>query len=179
MRAAVVLAAVAAATVVSASSARAETFDANDAPPPPTTGKIYASLAWQTVVFSSPPDQMIVSYDHPVALEGGLRVGDLPVFAHAVVATSSMGYRSAAIGPELRAGNIVKGVFGVDIGYQNDPRGVDSMYSVDGVFVAPRIGLEIGSRALWARAVFEGRSTLRSGPSGSAGALTLAVGHDF
>lgn len=164
---------------MTAAPARAETFDANEPAPPPTTGKVYASLAWQTVVFSSPPDHIVVSYDHPFALEGGLRLGDLPVFAHAVVATSSLGYGSAAIGPELRAGNTVRGVFGVDIGYQNDPRGVDSMYSVEGMFVAPRLGLEIGSRALWARAVFEGRSTLRNGPSGSAGALTLAIGHDF
>lgn len=179
MRVAVVLAAVAAVAAVTAGSARAETIDANEPPPPPTTGRVYASLAWQTVVFSSPPDQLVVSYDHPVALEGGLRLGDLPFFAHAAVATSPMGYTSAAIGPELRAGNTIKGVFGVDIGYQNDPRGVDSMYSVEGMFVAPRLGLEIGSRTLWGRAVFEGRSTLRSGPSGSAGALTLAVGHDF
>jgi hypothetical protein len=112
------------------------------------------------------------------AVDIGHQLGHAPVYAHLAVAAAGSGYVDAHGGVELRAGSVVKGIVGVDTGYQHDPREVDRMFSVEGPYVAPRLGLEIGTRALWLRGSIDWRTTLAQG-GGRASAFGLVVGHDF
>jgi hypothetical protein len=142
-----------------------------------TGGKHYLALGMESVVLSTP--SMTPDAVHPTTVEAGYRLGTTPVYAHAAVGATPAGFVEARGGIDLRAGTMVKGVFGIDAGYQHDPRAVDAMYSVDGAFVAPRLGLEVGTQKLWLRGAIDWRYTLAHGAAGHATSVGLAAGHDF
>ena len=147
----------------------------------PTGGKHYVALGIETVVLSTPPSMYLLFPDtaHATTLEAGYRISDVPLYVHAAVGGTGSGYLDARAGIDLRAGNMVKGVFGLDAGYQRDPRMVDALYSVEGPYVAPRLGLEVGTQKLWVRGFFDWRYTLAQGAAGHAGSFALVAGHDF
>lgn len=142
-----------------------------------TGGKHYLALGMEAVTLSTPamtPDAV-----HPTTIEGGVRIGALPLYVDAAVGAAPSGYVDTHAGIDLRAGTVVKGIFGVAAGYQHEARAVDAMYSVEGPYVAPRIGVEVGTQKLWVRGWFDWRYTLEKGPSGHAVSVALAAGHDF
>ncbi len=147
----------------------------------PTGGKHYVALGVETVVLSTPPGMYVVIPDiaHATTLEAGYRISDVPLYLHAAVGGTGSGYLDARGGIDLRAGGMVKGVFGLDVGYQHDPRMVDALYSVEGAYVAPRLGLEVGTQALWVRGFFDWRYTVAQTAAGHAGSFALVAGHDF
>ena len=147
----------------------------------PTGGKFYLSGGIETVMLSKPPGGLVDLPDTEGAavVDAGYRLGTTPIYARAAVAASPSGYVDTRVGIELRAGGFVKGIAGLDVGYQHDRRMVDAFYSVEGPQVAPRLGLEVGSRALWLRGSFDWRATLRRTGGGRAGSFGLAAGRDF
>ena len=157
-------------------SANAESVEVDDSGAP-TGGTHYLALGMESVVLSTP--SMTPDAVHPTTVEAGYRLGETPVYAHAAVGASPAGFVDARGGLDLRVGTMVKGVFGVDAGYQHDGRAVDAMYSVDGAYVAPRIGLEVGTQKLWVRGSFDWRYTLAQGDAGHATSVALLAGHDF
>ena len=143
----------------------------------PTGGRHYLAVGMESVVLSTPA--MTPDAAHPTTIEAGHQVAELPLYLRVAVGATPAGYVDTRAGLDLRIGTIVKGVFGIDAGYQHDPREVDAMYSVEGPYVAPRLGLEVGTQDLWVRGAFDWRYTLARGASGHAGSFALLAGHDF
>jgi hypothetical protein len=145
------------------------------AEPPPDdagAGKRYVASGIESLTFASGADTA-----NAASLDVGQHLGS-SIYAHLALAAAGSGYVDAHAGLELRAGDMVKGIFGLDTGYQHDPRDVDRMVSVEGPYVAPRLGLEIGTPALWLRGSIDWRYTLAQG-GGRASAFGLVAGHDF
>jgi hypothetical protein len=136
-------------------------------------GKRYIATGLESLAFASGHDTAGAA-----AIDAGHRLGDAPIYAVAGVAAGGSGYVDAHGGIELRAGSVVKGIVGLDTGYQHDARDVDRMFSVEGPYLAPRLGLEVGTPALWLRGSIDWRYTLAQG-GGRASAFGLVAGHDF
>jgi len=160
-----------------AARAHAEPLTVDEGTAVPSGGARYLSIGLESISMStvSPAPAFATA----ATIDAGIRLGATPFYAHAGAAAARAGHVDARGGLELRVGGMVKGLFGVDLGYQRDPRGVDAMYSVAGPFVAPRVGLELGTEALWIRGLLDWRYTLASGPNGHATSLGLLVGRDF
>jgi hypothetical protein len=135
-------------------------------------GKRYVASGLESLTFARGADTT-----NAASIDVGQRLGG-PIYAHLAVAAGGSGYVDAHGGFELRIGSVVKGIVGLDTGYQHDPRDVDRMFSVDGPYLAPRLGLEIGTPALWLRGSIDWRTTLVQG-GGRASAFGLVAGHDF
>ena len=161
--------------------AHAEDAAGSDDGAVPTGGTYYLALGEEAVVLSTPPTMLFAFPDSvdPTSLEAGYRISDAPLYLHAAIGGSTSGYIDARAGLDLRAGGMVKGIFGLDAGYQRDPRMVDAPYSVEGPYIAPRLGLEVGTQKLWVRGVIDWRYTLARAASGHAGSFALFAGHDF
>lgn len=157
-------------------AAHAEPVEVDDSGPP-TGGKHYLAIGMESVVLSTP--SMTPDAAHPATVEAGYRLGTTPVYAHAAFGASPAGYVDARGGLDLRVGTMVKGVFGVDAGYQHDARAIDAMDSVEGAYVAPRIGLEVGTQKVWVRGGVDWRYTFSQGAAGHATSVALLAGHDF
>ena len=136
-------------------------------------GKLYLSSGFENLTFASAQQTAGAAM-----VDVGHRLGEYPIYAHLAVAGGTTGYMDAHAGLELRAGNVVKGIFGIDTGYQHDARDVDRMFSVEGPYVAPRLGLEVGTQTLWLRGLVDWRYTIAQG-DGRASAFSLVAGHDF
>jgi hypothetical protein len=153
--------------------AHAEPLDTDDGKGPTADGgAAYVAAGVESI--SLPMDHRTAG-----ALEAGLRLATSPIYAHAHVDLATSSYMAAAAGLELRVGGMVKGVFGIDAGYQRDSRDVDRMVAATGPMLAPRLGVEVGTQRLWMRGTLDWRYTLAAGKTVSANALSLTVGHDF
>jgi hypothetical protein len=137
-----------------------------------TGGTRYIASGIESLTFAGGADTA-----NAASIDIGQRLGS-SIYAHLAVAAAGSGYVDAHGGVELRMGSVVKGIFGVDTGYQHDARDVDRMVSVEGPYLAPRLGLEIGTPALWLRGTIDWRTTLVQG-GGRASAFGLVAGHDF
>lgn len=166
--------------VLAFAAGRAHADDATevDGDAEPTGGKIYLSGGIETVVMSTPTLD-VPDAERAAMVEAGYRLGGAPIYAHAAVASAPSGYLDSRAGIELRAGGFVKGIAGLDLGYQHDERMVDAFHSVEGALVAPRLGVEIGSRTFWVRGSFDWRYTLARTGGGRAASFGLSAGHDF
>lgn len=158
-----------------AGHARADETTATD--DVPTGARHYVAVGMESVVLSSPT--MTPDAAHVTTIEAGHRLAELPLYLHVAVGATPAAFVDTRAGIDLRAGTVVKGVFGLDTGYQHDPRAVDAMYSVEGPYVAPHLGLEVGTQKLWVRAWFDWRYTLARGDAGHATTFALLAGHDF
>jgi hypothetical protein len=135
-------------TVVTvASSASAETFDATvPLPHKNAYAEVGASFGMQR------------AFHGGLQVDGGIRLGDTPMFVHALLASGKSGsdgsYQQARGGIEARAciaQDWLCGFSGVDIGYQHD-HVVDEMLLSTNVYMTsshdaiavPRAGVEIG-----------------------------------
>jgi hypothetical protein len=145
----------------------------------PTGGAHYVALGFEQVTLSAPPTMS--SAEHVATAEAGLRISDspLPFYVHATAGAAPSGYTDVRTGVDLRIGGMVKGLFGIDAGYQHDHRTIDEMYSVTGPYVAPRLGLEVGTRAWWLRGSIDWRYTLSQTVAGHAASVALTGGLDF
>jgi hypothetical protein len=142
-------------------------------------GAAYLATGVESIVLPTAGTQRSAS-DRRIAaaLDAGLRLGASAVYAHAHADLATSSYVAAAAGLELRVGGMVKGIFGLDAGYQHDARDVDRMVAATGPMIAPRLGVEVGTQKLWMRGTLDWRYTLAAHPS-SSNALSLTVGHDF
>jgi hypothetical protein len=136
-------------------------------------GKIYLASGFENLTFANAEQTAGAA-----TIDVGHRLGEYPIYAHLAVGGGSTGYMDAHGGLELRAGGVVKGIFGIDTGYQHDPRMTDRMFSVEGPYVAPRLGLEVGTETFWLRGLVDWRYTIAQG-DGRASAFALIAGHDF
>lgn len=167
--------------VFAAARAHAEPLDTDDGKGPTADGgAAYAAVGIESIVLPTPGALPTNDGRRAAAsLEAGLRLGSSPIYAHAHADLATSSYMAAAAGLELRVGGMVKGVFGIDAGYQRDSRDVDRMFAATGPMLAPRLGVEVGTEQLWIRGSLDWRYTLAASKTVSANALSLAVGHDF
>jgi len=163
-----------------AARAQAEPLDTDDGKGPTADGgAVYVAAGVESIIL--PASGMRTSEDRrtAAALEAGLRLATSPIYAHAHADLATSSYMAAAAGLELRVGDTVKGVFGIDVGYQRDSRDIDRMFAATGPMLAPRLGVEVGTQRLWMRGTLDWRYTLAASKAVSANALSLTVGHDF
>ena len=148
------------AVLLVASSALAAPAQADEPPPPPPSapfverGFFGGGAAWSVGKF----------FQQALAIEGGVRVTDLPLWVHGLAAFGNGGdfdrggtsWRTVA-GLELRQCSSAGGaclLLGIDLGFQSErwsvPGGMDEIHR--GFFGASRIGIDTGGKHVRFRA---------------------------
>jgi hypothetical protein len=153
------------AVLLVASSALASPATADEPPPPPPSaafvehGFVGGGAAWSVGKF----------FQQALAVEGGVRVADLPLWVHGLAAFGNGGdfegggtaWRTVA-GLELRQCSGAGGaclVLGIDLGFQSErwssgnPGEMDELHR--GFFGASRVGIDTGGRHIRFRADVE------------------------